>query len=50
MKPFKVSSYEKKEMIKEYLEKDLTQSQIARLLGISRQLVRYWILRIREGK
>lgn len=51
MKPFKVSSIDKKEMIREYLEHDLNQSEIARILGISRQLVRYWVNLIRvEGQ
>jgi transposase-like protein len=50
MKTFKVSSTEKKEIIKEYLDKGLTQSEIAKMLGISRQLVRYWVLIIKDEK
>jgi transposase-like protein len=47
MKTFKIPSKEKKQMIKEYLDKKLSQSDIARMLGISRQLVRYWVLKLR---
>jgi transposase-like protein len=50
MKTFKVSSKDKKQMIQEYLEKGLSQSETARMLGISRQLVRYWVNRIRVNQ
>ena len=49
MKIFKVSSKEKKQMINEYLGKGLSQSEIARMLGISRQLVRYWVGEINKN-
>jgi len=50
MKTFKIPSPEKKQIIKEYLDKRLSQSEIARILGISRQLVRYWVSQIKDKK
>ncbi len=43
MKHFKVEHDEKKKIIREYLDKGLSQSEIARILKISRQLVKYWV-------
>jgi transposase-like protein len=47
---FKIPSEEKKRIINDYLLKGLSPSEIAKILGISRQLVRYWILRINKEK
>jgi transposase-like protein len=47
---FKISADEKKQIINDYLYKGLSQSEIARILGISRQLVRYWVLKINKEK
>ncbi len=33
----------RKKMIQEYLNKGLSQLEISRMLGISKQLVRYWV-------
>jgi len=50
MKTFKIPSEEKKQMIKEYIDRGNSQSETARILGISRQLVRYWILKIKKDR
>jgi transposase-like protein len=48
MNPFKKTSKEKKEAIKYWIDKGLNQNQTAKQLGISRQLVRYWVLKMRD--
>jgi transposase-like protein len=50
MKKFKIPSDEKLKTIKGYMDRGLSQSEIGRMLGISKQLVRYWILKIRKGE
>ena len=50
MKTFKISSAAKVKIIKGYMKKGLSQSDIGRMLGISKQLVRYWVLTIKEAK
>lgn len=44
----KKSSIETRGIVKKYLEKGLGQSEIARLLGVSRQAVNYWVQIIRQ--
>ena len=50
MKTFKIPSEDKLNAIKGYMDKGLSQSEIGRMLGISKQLVRYWVLKIKEVK
>ena len=50
MKVFKIPNEEKIRLIKEGLDQNLSQSEIARMLGISRQLVRHWVMKIKEEK
>jgi transposase-like protein len=47
MKPRK-SSLEVKGQIKRYISQGLRQPEIAKLLGMSRQRLFYWIKRMRE--
>jgi transposase-like protein len=48
MKTFMVPSKEKKQIIRGYLDKKLSQADIGRMLGISRQLVQYWVNVIKD--
>jgi len=47
--PFKKTKESKERVVGYWLKMGLSQSDIARQLGISRQLVRYWIGRIRKN-
>jgi len=49
MKKFKIPSEDKLKAIKGYMDMGLSQSEIGRMLGISKQLVRYWVLKIKEA-
>jgi transposase-like protein len=49
MKTFKIPSEDKLKAIKGYMDMGLSQSEIGRMLGISKQLVRYWVLKIKKG-
>jgi len=42
------SSLEIKGSVKKYLSKGLRQSEIAKLLGLSRQNINYWVQMIRK--
>ena len=44
------SSVEIKGQIKKYLFQGLTQSQIARVMNMSRQRIYFWIQRIRDDE
>jgi transposase-like protein len=49
MKTFMIPSGDKKRIVKDYLNKGLSQQEIASILGISKQLVRYWVKKIKES-
>ena len=46
MDTFKISSEEKRRIIRKYIIAGFKQKDMAQLLGISKQLVQYWVNRI----